>query len=224
MAAPAPAASTEQPLDGEAKKKSPLIKIILMVVAVILLIGLSAGGTLLATGFFSKKNAAEDAVGATLDKLDAQAKGDDGLSAGAKDDGRGAPAKDGGQDKKDGAAAPMKELVSPSPDNQRWKYNYFALEKPLVSNLTNSRKVMQVQLTVMTHYDERVITNMKTHELAIRAGILDRMRMTTEAEMTQPDFRKALAEDIRLVVNSLLEKYEGFGGIEEIHFTDFVVQ
>lgn len=224
MAAPAPAASAEEPLEGEVKKKSPLIKIIIMVVAVLLLIGLSVGGTLFATGFFSKKHTAEDAVGETLDKLDAQAKGDDGHGAPAKDDGHGAPAKDDGHGKKEGAEAPTKELVAPSPDNQRWKYNYFALEKPLVSNIANSRKVMQVQLTVMTHYDERVITNMKTHELAIRAGILDRMRLTTEAEMAQPDFRKALAEDIRLVINSLLEKYEGFGGIEEVHFTDFVVQ
>ena len=38
------------------------------------------------------------------------------------------------------------------------------------------------------------------------------------------DFRKALAEDVKLVVNSLLEKYEGFGGIEEVMFTEFIVQ
>jgi hypothetical protein len=29
---------------------------------------------------------------------------------------------------------------------------------------------------------------------------------------------------VRLVVNSLLEKYEGFGGIEEVMFSEFVVQ
>jgi flagellar FliL protein len=83
---------------------------------------------------------------------------------------------------------------------------------------------MQVTLTIMTHYDDRVIKNVKTHELALRAGILDVMRQKTEADLREPDFRKALAEEVRLNINSLLEKYEGFGGIEEVMFTEFVVQ
>jgi flagellar FliL protein len=69
-----------------------------------------------------------------------------------------------------------------------------------------------------------VIKNVKTHELALRAGILDVMRQKTEADLREPDFRKALAEEVRLTINSLLEKYEGFGGIEEVMFTEFVVQ
>jgi flagellar FliL protein len=117
-----------------------------------------------------------------------------------------------------------KELASPEGEAERWKFNYYALEKPLLSNVAGSRKVMQVTLTIMTHYDERVIKNIKTHELALRAGILDVMRQKTEADLLKPDFRKALAEDLRLVINSLLEKYEGFGGIEEVMFTEFVVQ
>jgi flagellar FliL protein len=76
----------------------------------------------------------------------------------------------------------------------------------------------------MTHYDDRVIKNVKTHELALRAGILDLMRTKTEADLKDPDFRKQLAEEIRVVINSLLEKYEGFGGIEEVMFSEFVVQ
>jgi flagellar FliL protein len=98
------------------------------------------------------------------------------------------------------------------------------LEKPLLSNLTGSRKVMQVQVTIMTHYDDRVIKNIKTHELPIRAAMLDVMRLNTEADINQADFRKALAENLRLTINSLLEKYEGFGGVEEVSFTEFVVQ
>ena len=57
MADEAPAApAAEEVVEGEPKKKGPLIKIILMVVAVLFLIGASVGGTLLATGFFSKKD------------------------------------------------------------------------------------------------------------------------------------------------------------------------
>jgi flagellar FliL protein len=220
------AAAPEEQVEGEPKKKGPLIKIILMVVAVLFLIGASVGGTLLATGFFSKKDQAKEAVDAQLDKLDGgdghgEAKQDDGHGEAKKDDGHGDPKKGDG---KPGEEPPSKELVTPDADNQRWKFNYYALEKPLLSNLAGSRKVMQVTLTVMTHYDDRVIKNVKTHELALRAGILDVMRQKTEADLREPDFRKALAEEVRLNVNSLLEKYEGFGGIEEVMFTEFVVQ
>lgn len=235
------AAAPEEQVEGEPKKKGPLIKIILMVVAVLFLIGASVGGTLLATGFFSKKDQAKEAVDAQLDKLEggdghgggghgdahgdahAEPKKDDGHGDAKKSDGHGDPKKDDGHGKP-GAEPPAKELVSPDADNQRWKFNYYALEKPLLSNVAGSRKVMQVTLTVMTHYDDRVIKNVKTHELALRAGILDVMRQKTEADLREPDFRKALAEEVRLTINSLLEKYEGFGGIEEVMFTEFVVQ
>ena len=225
------AAAPEEQVEGEPKKKGPLIKIILMVVAVLFLIGASVGGTLLATGFFSKKDHAKEAVDAQLDKLEGGDGHGDGHGDAKKDDGHGEPKKDDGhgEAKKDdhgkpGAEAPAKELVTPDAENQRWKFNYYVLEKPLLSNLAGSRKVMQVTLTVMTHYDDRVIKNVKTHELALRAGILDVMRQKTEADLREPDFRKALAEEVRLNINSLLEKYEGFGGIEEVMFTEFVVQ
>lgn len=222
------AAAPEEQVEGEPKKKGPLIKIILMVVAVLFLIGASVGGTLLATGFFSKKDHAKEAVDAQLDKLEGGDGHGDGHGDAKKDDGHGEPNKDDGHgDKKDGkpeAEKPAKELVTPDAENQRWKFNYYALEKPLLSNVAGSRKVMQVTLTVMTHYDDRVIKNVKTHELALRAGILDVMRQKTESDLREADFRKALAEEVRLTINSLLEKYEGFGGIEEVMFTEFVVQ
>ena len=215
------AAAPEEQVEGEPKKKGPLVKIILIVVGVLLLIGLSVGGTLFATGFFSKKP--KDAVDAQLDKLEGH--GDGHAPAG---DGH-APAGGGHGEKKDdhgkpAAETPQKELASPEGEAERWKFNYYALEKPLLSNVAGSRKVMQVTLTVMTHYDDRVIKNVKTHELALRAGILDVMRQKTESDLLKPDFRKALAEDVKLVINSLLEKYEGFGGIEEVMFTEFIVQ
>jgi flagellar FliL protein len=98
------------------------------------------------------------------------------------------------------------------------------IEKDMLANLTNSRKVIQVQLAIMTHYDERVFKNVKKHEFALRSAALDVMRQTTEDQLGQPDFRKTLAEKIRLELNAVLEKFEDFGGIEEVYFTSFVVQ
>ena len=76
----------------------------------------------------------------------------------------------------------------------------------------------------MTHYDERVFENVKKHDFALRSVVMDVMRQTQEADIVKPDFRKELAQRIRDAMNTLLEKYEDFGGIEEIYFTSFIVQ
>ena len=190
----------DEDTEVEGKKKSPLLKIILIaVVALVLLVG-TVIGTLFVTGFFDKKD--ETAAEAQLKALEAEA-------AGAND-----PAKNAGPQK----------VTKETPELKRFENHYMEIEKDMLANLTNSRKVIQVQLAIMTHYDERVFKNVKKHEFALRSAALDVMRQTTEAELGQPDFRKTLAEKIRSELNAVLEKFEDFGGIEEVYFTSFVVQ
>jgi flagellar FliL protein len=190
----------EEEGEVEGKKKSPLIKIIVIsLVALILLVG-TVVGTLFVTGFFDKKD--ETAAEAQLKALETEA-------AGAKD-----AAKDAGPQK----------VTKDSPQLTRFENHYLELEKDMLANLTNSRKVIQVQVAIMTHYDDRVFKNVKKHEFALRSAALDVMRQTTEAELGQADFRKNLAEKIRLEMNAVLEKFEDFGGIEAVYFTNFVVQ
>ena len=189
----------EEDTEVEEKKKSPLVKIILIaVVAIVLLVG-TVFGTLFVTGFFDKKD--EAAAEAQLKALEAQA-----------------------ADANDPSKTEPKKVTKESPELKRFENHYLELEKDMLANLTNSRKVIQVQLAIMTHYDERVFKNVKKHEFALRSGALDVMRQTTEAELGQADFRKNLAEKIRLEMNAVLEKFEDFGGIEEVYFTSFVVQ
>jgi len=191
----------DEEIEVEGKKKSPLIKIILIVVVALLLLVGTAVGTMFVTGFFDKKDtsAAEQAL-KDLEKGATEAKG-------AASD----------------ASAPQRKAKE-SPELERFENSYMELEKPLVSNLTNTRKVIQVNLAIMTHYDERVFKNAKKHEFALRSVALDVMRQKTEADFSKPDFRKELASKIREEMNAVLQKYEDFGGIEEVFFTSFVVQ
>jgi flagellar protein FliL len=190
----------EEDTEVEGKKKSPLVKIILIsVVAIVLLVG-TVLGTLFVTGFFDKKD--EAAAEAQLKALEEQA-----ASASS-------PA----------SSAGPKKVTKDSPQLTRFENHYMELEKDMLANLTNSRKVIQVQLAIMTHYDKRVFNNVEKHQFALRSAALDVMRQTTEAELNQPDFRKNLAEKIRTEMNAVLERFEDFGGIEEIYFTSFVVQ
>jgi flagellar FliL protein len=190
----------DEEIEVEGKKKSPLIKIVVIaLVAILLLVG-TAVGTMFVTGFFDKKDTA--AAELALKNLE-----------------------EGAADSKAGAsdAAPQK-VAKESPELKRFENSYMELEKPLVSNLTNTRKVIQLNLAIMTHYDERVFKNAKKHEFALRSVALDAMRQMTEADLVKPEFRKDLAAKIREEMNAVLMKYEDFGGIEEVFFTSFVVQ
>lgn len=195
MATAAPETEAEAGSD-EPKKKKPILLILgIVVLAIVLMVGV-AFGTLYFSGYYEKK--AELAAMDKLEELEAAA-------TKAKDE---APAK----------------LKKEAPEATRFEKNYFQIEKELMTNITGSKKVMVVQIAVMTHYDSRVFDNIKKHEFALRSAMLDLMRQTTEAEATKPEFRKELAVKLKDIMNSLLEEYEDFGGVEEVMFTSFVMQ
>ena len=232
-AAPAAAAGDEAP----AKSKKPIVLIIAGVLALVVIIAGTMVGTLFITGFFSKPQPSaeqqlteEDGHGAPGadahgakpadakgDKKPADAKGD--KPADAKGDKKPADAKG---DKKPADGPP--KLNKKSPDSPRFEYTYHQLKRDFLSNLMSSKKVMSIQISIMTRYDERVFENVDKHEAALRSVILDVLRQTTEADLVKPEFRKDLAIKLRDAINSLLEKLEDFGGIEEVFFTSFVVQ
>ena len=195
MATAAPEAAPEEGAEAPKKKKPILLILGIVVLAIVLMVGV-AFGTLYFSGFYEKK--AELAAMDKLEELEAAA-------TKAKDE---APAK----------------LKKEAPEATRFEKNYFQIEKELMTNITGSKKVMVVQMAVMTHYDSRVFDNIKKHEFALRSAMLDLMRQTTEAEANKPEFRKEMAIKLKDIMNSLLEEYEDFGGIEEVMFTSFVMQ
>ena len=116
------------------------------------------------------------------------------------------------------------KIKKEAPQETRFEKNYMQMDKELMTNITGSKKVMVVQVALMTHYDQRVFDNIKKHDFAIRSAMLDVLRQTTEAEISRADFRKNLADKLKDVMNEVLEKNEDFGGIEDVFFTSFVVQ
>ena len=192
----ATAAAVEPEVVEEPKKKKPILLIIGGVVGLIVLIVGVVLGTLFFTGYFNPKPVVDPEL------------------AEASADGHG--------DKK-GDGKPSKKTKD-APELTRFEYTYLQIEREFLVNVSGSKKVMSVQLAVMTHYDDRVFENVKKHDFAIRSAVMDVMRQTTDADLVKPEFRKDLAVKIRDSINTLLEKYEDFGGIEEVHFTNFIVQ
>lgn len=201
----------EEVVETEPAAKKPMLLIIGGIVAVLLLLVAAVLGTMFFTGAFKPKPEL------TAEQLLLQQE-----AAGAAADGKGEAGKDGKKDgKKDG---PPGKLTKKSPELTRFDFSYLQLEREFLTNLTGSRKVMSIQVAVMTRYDERVFDNVKKHEFALRSVMMDVMRQTVDADLSKPDFRKELAVRLRDAMNSLLEKYEDFGGIEDVYFTSFIVQ
>jgi len=224
MATAAPAAPAPAEEGAEAKPKSKLVPLILAVTALIVVIVATIGLTLWLSGFFAKPAVNADAVLAQDAEHGAAAEGDHGAPA---EGGHGEkPAEGEHCEKKAEGDKPSDPpaLKKKSPDSLQFEYSYLQLDKDFLVNLMGSKKVMSVQIAIMTRYDDRVFENVKKHELILRGVMLDIMRMTTETDLTKPDFRKELAAKLRDAMNTQLEKYENFGGIEELIFTGFVVQ
>ena len=110
------------------------------------------------------------------------------------------------------------------PDTNRLDTLYHQFAQVFVINVANSRKVMQLNLTLSTHYDQMVVDNVIKHELAVRSAILDHLSFVTEEQTLEVGFRQRMGDELALVVNSELERNEGFGGIERILFTEFLMQ
>ena len=164
-------------LEEEGKAKLPILKIILVVVGVLIVVALTIGATLYASGFFDAEK--EEDAEAALAALEAEA-----------------------------AAAKA----------------YYELEKELTSNVSNSRRVMQANVAIMTHYDDRVVANVEKHVFALRNEMLIVMSAQTEADLQNKNFREELAEELKIVMNAKLEQLEDFGGIEAVYFTNFIIQ
>lgn len=197
----------DEVVEAVPKAKKPILLIVGGIVVLLLLVVGAVVGTLFVTGFFKP---------APVLTAEQMLEGDS--QAATAPDARGGPAKAGGKD-----AGPVKQSKK-SPELTRFDFSYLKLEGDFLSNLTGSRKVMSVQIAVMTRYDQRVFDNVKKHEMALRSVILDVMRQTVEADLGKPEFRKDLTVRIRDAMNTMLEKYEDFGGIEEVYFTTFVTQ
>ncbi len=225
----------EEAEEQEEKGKGPLLKIILFAVGGLLILILTIVLTLFISGFFDEEPSEE--VEETLQQLEEQAEGNkedkpkqkpeenqDSSDDSESGDEEVVECEEGDEECEANAGAPKKVTREMPEPSAGFVQSYKELSRPLIANLQSSRKVMQITLAVMTQYEEKVLEHVDKHEFALRSVILDIMRQTKEEDITRPDFRVELAERIRLGMNSVLERWENFGGIEEVYFTEFVIQ
>ena len=200
------------------KKKGKLQKILVPVLGAVILLGGGVGAGLYAAGsglVGGGHEAAEDAHKPKLVPKSEQKRGGDGESGGG-DHGGG----EGGE-----SSGSHEGLPTPAGmGGERYASNYFAMEKEFTSNLQDSTHFVQVGIAVSTPYDDTVIQNLKTNDLAIRSAILMALGDTTEEQVFTSDGKRGLQKRLVAAINTTLKDKEGFGGVSNVYFTNFVVQ
>jgi flagellar FliL protein len=110
------------------------------------------------------------------------------------------------------------------PDPGKFLASYYPLEEKFTANLGEGDSFAQIGLGVSTYYDERVFENVKLHEMAVRSAILLTLSEQDPAALSTPKGKEGLKASLRQSVNQVLKSKEGFGGIDDVYFTSFVIQ
>ena len=111
-----------------------------------------------------------------------------------------------------------------TPEEEVFETIYHEFAGTFTTNLAGSRKMLQVGIGVSTQYDDTVMVNVDSHQLALRSIILGVISDFSEEQVRGGEGRELLADALRDAINAKLEELENFGGVEDVHFTSFVLQ
>lgn len=106
----------------------------------------------------------------------------------------------------------------------QFQVSYYPMPENFTSNLRDDGGFIQIGIGVSTFYDERVLQNLERHEMAVRSAVLMQLADQDPAIVATPQGKLALKARLAKAVNDVLKEKEGFGGIDEVYFTGFVIQ
>ncbi|NYD88692.1 flagellar basal body-associated FliL family protein [Sphingomonas melonis] len=205
---------SDKPEDAP-KKKGGMKKIVIMVVALLVLVGggVGAGVYAASSGLIGGGHAAApEEHGPKLIPKSEQKRPGEGGEGGEGGHGGGEAAASGGKHTPSGG------------DGDKYASNYYAMDPQFTSNLQDSVHVIQVGIAISTPYDDTVIENLKTNDIAIRSAVLLTLGDTPEEQVFTSAGKQQMQQRIAKAINATLEQKEGFGGISNVYFTNFVVQ
>ncbi len=183
----------------EKKSKGGLLKIILFVVGGIVLIAVGLG-----VGYFvfgSSQPDPSEEIEAIIER-----KMEEAAAAAAADDN-----------------SSLKKVSKETPEQENFVTIYYEFPGTFTTNLRGSRKMLQVGIGVSTQYDDTVMMNVESHELALRSTVLGVLSEFAEEEIEGTNGKAALASALKEGINNKLILLENFGGIQEVLFTSFVL-
>ena len=203
----------------ENEKKSPL-KLILMIVGGVVLLGLGIGVGIFVGGGEDTDPSTE--ISKIIEKKENP--DDDKEKEDANEQEIAEECAEEEKDEEGNCPTGPKKIPKITPEEEIFTTTYYEFPGNFTSNLKGSKKFLQVSVGVSTQYDEQVMVNVESHQLALRSEILTIMSEFSSEDIAGKDGKYKLAEALRDGINETLMKVEGFGGLENVHFTSFVVQ
>lgn len=129
-----------------------------------------------------------------------------------------------------GKAAPLKVgTVSVKNDRakidpKKYEVTYYPLEQAFTANLADGAGFVQVGLSLATYYDGKVISNIQRQMVPVRSAVLMVLSQQDANFLSTPEGKIALQRQMTKAVNEVLREKEGFGGIDNVYFSNLVIQ
>lgn len=201
------------------EKKSP-IKLILMIVGGIVLLGAGLGIGILMGGGESSDPSTE------ISQIIEKKENPEASEKNKEEEIEEVAAECAEEEKDEEGNCPVgpKKIPKITPEEEIFATTYYEFPGNFTTNLKESKKFLQISLGVSTQYDEQVMANVDSHQLALRSEILTIMSTFSPADIAGREGKQKLADSLKEGINNTLVKVEGFGGVENVHFTSFVLQ
>lgn len=205
--------------NDENKKKGGIIKIAIIAVGAIVLLGIGIGlGMFLGTD----ETDPSSEISQIIEKKE-NPEGDDSkeeIDVSEEE----TECTDEEKDEEGNCPVGPRKIPKVMPEEELFATTYYEFPGNFTTNLKGSKKFLQISVGVSTQYDEAVMANVDSHQLAMRSEILGIMSEFTPEEIAGREGKDKLAGSLKEGINGVLEKLEGFGGVEAVHFTSFVLQ
>tara|TARA_B110000902_G_scaffold179611_1_gene203541 strand:+ start:607 stop:1146 length:540 start_codon:yes stop_codon:yes gene_type:complete len=101
---------------------------------------------------------------------------------------------------------------------------YSEMERKFTVNLMGSRQFFQFSLGFMTNNDPDTVTNVYTHELAVRSAIIFEVSTYSKDQLMTTADKQKVADMIKKRMNQVLIQVGNIAGVEEVFFTEFLIQ
>lgn len=204
--------------EEQPKKKSNIVTILIFVVAGFVLVGVGLGAGFMIFG--GSQNNPQDIANEIVSQKEGEISPEELENCQLDEEGNPVLDDEGNcVEEKD-----PEKVSKETPKDEVFQTLYFEIPGNMTTNLKGSRRFLQIGIGVSTKYDEAILTNVETHLTALKAEILAALSDYTEEMVEGREARKLLANDLKDVINAKLEDLEGFGGIEEVHLTSYVMQ
>jgi flagellar protein FliL len=122
------------------------------------------------------------------------------------------------------SADEFKPVGSFKPDPKVYKASYYTMDQPFTSNLSNTDGVIQIGIGMSTYYDHKVTDAMKDNDMPLRSAALGVIAQSDALALSTPQGKAGLQGQLKDAFNKVLVDKTGYGGVDSVYFTSFIIQ